>query len=215
MSMHYYSRARFAYQLLPLLQASTLPAHVVSVFAAGNEGKLISNDLSLRKSGNYNFANARSHCTFMTTEFMEQMASQNPGKLSLVNLFPGLVITPAFSSPDYPIWFKLVWRIASPLAKMMAVSPEEAGQRVLFTATDRFPAKSAGRSEKRGTAVATGTDGNVGSGAYACNNDGEPTPDSKRAKAYKGVQRQKFSKAVWEHTMKAFEAAEAGRAFAE
>ena len=169
---------------------------MVSAFAAGYEAKLISDDSFLRKSGNYNLANARSHCTFMRTEFMGQLASQNPGKLSLVNIFPGLVITPGFSSPDYPMWFKVVWRIVSPLAKMVAIAPEEAGQRVLFMATDRFPAKSAGRSEKRSTAVATGTDGNVGGGAYDCNNDGELTPESKRAKAYKGVQREKFSKAV-------------------
>ena len=215
MSMHYYSRARFTFQLLPLLQSSTLPAHVVSVFAAGNEAKLISDDLSLRKPGNYTFANARSHCTFMTTEFLEHLAIQNPGKLSLVNLFPGLIITPAFNSPDYPMWFKMAWFIASPFAKMIAVTPEEAGQRVLFMATDRFPTKSADQSEKSSTEVATGTDGTVGSGAYACNNDGEPTPDSKRAKAYKGVERDKFSKAVWAHTMKAFDAAAAGGVFAE
>ena len=188
---------------------------MVSVYAAGSEAKLISDDLSLRKSGNYNFVNARSHCTFMTTEFMEQLASQNPGKLSLVNMFPGLVITPGFSNPDYPMWFKVVWSIASPLAKMMAVAPEEAGQRVLFMATDRFPAKSASQSEKRSTTEATGTDGIVGGGAYACNNDGEPTPESKRAKVYKGVDREKLSKAVWEHTMKAFDAAAAGKTFAE
>ena len=215
MSMHYYSRARFIFQLLPLLQSSTLSSHVVSVYAAGNEAKLISDDLSLRKPGNYNFANARSHCTFMTTEFFEQLASQNRGKLSLVNIFPGLIITPAFSSPDYPTWFKIVWFIASPLAKMMALAPEEAGHRVLFMATDMFPAKSAGRSESCSAEVATGTDGTVGSGAYACNNDGEQTPGIKRAKAYKGVQREKFSKAVWAHTMKAFDAAAAGRVFTE
>ena len=188
---------------------------MVSAFAAGYEAKLISDDSSLRESGNYNFANARSHCTFMTTEFMEQLASQNSGKLRLFNIFPGLVITPGFSGLDYPTWFKVVWRIVSPLAKLVAIAPEEAGQRVLVMATDRFPAKSAGRSEKRSTAVATETDGNVGGGAYACSNDGEPTPESKRAKAYKGVQCEKFSKAVWEHTMKAFDAAAAGRAFAE
>ena len=68
---------------------------------------------------------------------------------------------------------------------MMAIAPEEAGQRVSFMATDRLHAKSAGQSEKRSTAVTTGTDGNVGGGAYACNNDGEPTPENKRAKAYK------------------------------
>ena len=215
MSMHYYSRARFTFQLLPLLQSSTLPSHVVSVFAAGNEAKLIRDDLSLRKHGNYSFANARSHCTFMMTNFMEQLANQNKSKLSLVNVFPGLIITPAFSSPDYPMWFKVVWSIASPLAKMVAVAPEEAGQRMLFMATDRFPAKSADLSERRSSEVATGTDGRFGSGAYACNNDGEPTSESKRSQAYKGLQHDRFSEAVWEHTMQAFDAAAAGRMFTE
>ena len=103
----------------------------------------------------------------------------------------------------------------APIAKMMAIAPEESGQRVLFMATDRFPAKSAGQSESYSTEVATGTDGIIGSGAYACHNDGEPTPESKRAKAYKGIQREEFSEAVWAHTMEVFDTAAAGRVCAE
>ena len=48
MSLMYYSRLRAVLNLVPLLTKSALPAAVVSVYAAGMEGKLYPDDLSLR-----------------------------------------------------------------------------------------------------------------------------------------------------------------------
>lgn len=218
MSMHYYSRARFTYQFLPLLRASKLPAHVIWIYAAGMETKLITDDLSLRKPGNFSFDGARSHCTYMTTAFMESLAKQNLGKLSLVNIFPGLVVTPGFNNPAYPLWFKVTWRVLGPLVTwFMAITPEEAGQRMLFLATERFPPGPKSGTDTERTNVATGTDGSSGSGAYACENHSESTSAAKRAKAYSstGLRREEVNKLCWEHTMDVFDTVAAGKMFSE
>jgi hypothetical protein len=91
MSLMYYSRMRAITKLLPLLLKSKLPATVVSVYAAGMEGKLYPDDLSLRDQKHYSYLQARSHMNYMHTLFMETLAEQNPGKLSLIHIFPDLV----------------------------------------------------------------------------------------------------------------------------
>ncbi|KAI9790326.1 MAG: hypothetical protein M1835_001049 [Candelina submexicana] len=218
-SLLYYSRMRFVIKLLPLLLASKLPAHIVSIFAAGKESNTFPEDLSLRDPKHYGAANARSHVVHMTTFFMENLAKQYRGRLSLTHAFPGLVITEAFNDARLPAWFRIVWRIASPIARLFALSGEEIGERILFLASPRYPArqepsgdvKYAQASATGGKAgVAMGTDGNPGSGAYAVNWDGEPIST---AKAYKRVRAEGLSEKVWDHTMKAFEEIEAGRTF--
>ena len=206
MGMHYYSRARFIHQLLPFMKSSKLPAHVVSVYAGGMEQKLFKDDLSLRQPEHYAFANVRSHCIYMMTMFMQRVANENPGKISLVHNFPGLVVTPGFDLPSLPIWLRITWKIMAPFARFFAVDAEESGQRTLFLATKRFPA--------RGSEAVTGSEGQVGSGAYACGNDGEASPSvQKREKSYEGLQDGKFEQQVWDHTMKAFDDAVSRKVF--
>lgn len=212
MSMHYYSRARMSYQLLPLLRSSTLPtgSHIISVYAAGGETVLHPTDLSLRQPPNFKFDTVRSHCSFMTTSFFERVAAENEGRVSCVYVFPGLVITPGFYHPEYPAWFKVAWWLLGPFVTWWAaIKPEEAGQRMLFLAGERFPASEG----KRGEGSAKGTNGEVASGAYAVNNDGEATDEGKRKKAYQGVDRQELNQAVWAHTMKAFDVIKEGKVF--
>lgn len=221
MSLLYYSRMRFIANLLPLLLASPLPAHVVSVYAAGKEGKLFPNDLSLRDPKHYGLANARSHVTYMTTFFMETLAERHRGRLSLVHVFPGLVMTPGFDNDRLPTWFKLMWRWgAAPIVRaFFSVPPRECGERILFLATPRFPARGTGTATKDGGAAATegdagvavGTDGKRGSGAYAVDWDGEIIPTTE--KAYGKVREGGMARKVWEHTMGAFEEVEAGNVF--
>ncbi|MCJ1393101.1 hypothetical protein MMC18_005973 [Xylographa bjoerkii] len=221
MSLLYYSRMRFVMNLLPLLLASPLPAHIVSVYAAGKEGKLFPEDLSLRASQHYGQANVRSHVTYMTTLFMETLAERHPGQLSLVHVFPSVVITDAFYNAGLPTWFKLTFRLAAPILRPFTVPPEENGQRILFLATPRYPARQVTDSEtttKRGEAsahhgdaeVAVGTDGNRGSGAYACNSDGETIP---LKGTYRKLREEGLAKKVWDHTIKAFDDIEAGGVF--
>ncbi len=209
-------------KLLSLLLASALPAHVVSVYAAGKEGNLFPEDLSLRDPKRYSFSNKRSHVTYMTTFFMETLAERHRGRLSLVHVFPGLVMTNAFNSAGLPAWFKLIWPLAAPIARQFSVPPRECGERILFLATPRFTARQTvgngtiakgdeAIANKGDTGIAIGSDGKRGSGAYAVNSDGETIPTNK---AYEKVREEGLARKIWDHTMRAFEEIEAGMVFA-
>lgn len=213
MSLYYYGRMRFITNLLPLLTASSLPAHCISVYAAGKEGKLLTDDLSLRKPSNHTMLNLRSHMTFMTQFFMEELAKQYPGKLSLENYFPGLVLTDAFNTGKMPLWFTILWRVVlQHLGRLFAVPHEESGERVLFLASSRYPARDGNTTTKANgdkREVAMGSDGVLGGGAYSCNwND-----DANAIEEVYKNHRNGTAQLVWDHTMKAFSEIEAGRAF--
>lgn len=221
MSLLYYSRMRFITKLLPLLLAAPLSAHIISVYAAGHEGKILPDDLSLRAPQQYGLASVRSHVTYMTTLFMENLAQQHPGKLSLVHVYPGLVVTDAFYNAGLPTWFKITVRLSVPFVRPFTTPPEECGQRILFLATPRFPARQVIEStattkreeaspNDEATEVATGTDGIRGSGAYACNSTGDIIP---LKETYKKLRMEGLAQKVVDHTMKAFNDIEAGIAF--
>lgn len=204
MSLMYYSRMRFIVRLIPLLLKSVLPARVVSVFAAGTEDKLILDDLPLQTPSNYGYFQARSHIVFMTTVFMEWLADKYKGKLSLTHVFPGLVITPAFGDPTIPLWFRAIWLLSSPFTRFVAVPPEAIGNRILFLATSRYPARGTIEDiDAANTAdVAVGTDGNIGSGAYSIGQKSEVIPTSK---AYNKINKVELATTAYNHTMRVFE----------
>ena len=217
---------RFINQLLPLLQASSLPAHVISVYGAGLEAKLFQDDLSLREPGHYSFANCRSHVVYMKTLFMEALAKENPGRLSLVHVFPGLIITEAFDKLQIPKWAQMLVNLSLPVFRPFTVAPKVFGERVLFLASSRFPAsqktENGGELKRPGdvstsedAAVAVSSDGIRGGGAYAVNQVCETIPASKSRKAYEHVRAGGLSAKVWEHTMKAFSDIEAKGKFTE
>ncbi|KAK9321583.1 hypothetical protein V1517DRAFT_170511 [Lipomyces orientalis] len=222
LSLRYYSRMRFIINLLPLLLASPLPAHVVSVFAAGREGKFYPEDLSLRDPEHYGVFINISHVAYMTTFFVETLATRHPGQLSLVHVYPGLVMTNEFQTGRFPLWFKMMWRwLVAPIVWPFSVPLRECGERILFLATPRFPAwqttevgiiaqEDDSASVEGNVAIAIGSDGNYGSGAYAVNWNGETIPTEK---AYKRFREDGLAERVWDHTMKAFEDIEAGNVF--
>lgn len=216
MSLLYYSRMRMTTQLLPLLLASNLPASVISVYAAGHEsnGKMFPTDLSLRDPSHYGFANTRTSVLHMKTMYMERLAQQHPGRLRLVHVFPGLVVTPAFYSNSHPMWFKVAWKITGPVVKrFMSLSHEEIGQRIVFLASPRYQARSTVSTEMAVTGqdhVAMSTDGVRGGGAYSVNYDGETYDVSK---AYGELRKQDFEQKVWDHTQSAFAQIDAGKTF--
>ena len=125
-------------------------------------------------------------------------------------------MTDAFNDARLPTWFKLLWWVAGPLARWAATPREEIGERILFLATSRFPARQViegGVNAKDGegdAGIAMGTDGIRGSGAYAVNWDGETISTEK---AYKTVREEGLAEKVWEHTMTAFREIEAGNVF--
>ncbi|THY39208.1 hypothetical protein D6C98_10091 [Aureobasidium pullulans] len=164
MSMLYYSRMRFAINLMPLLRASKA-AHVISVFGAG------------------------------LTLFMEKLAVQNAGKVAFVHLFPGVVITPAFGNQDLPGWFRAMWTVAKPVVRyVMAISPEEIGERILYLASPALPPRDAPSATEKGSRKpATSTDGIIGGGAYACKHDAKTIDLISK---YKGLKAAKIDEKV-------------------
>lgn len=214
MALYYYGRMRFIKNFMPLLEASDLPAHCVSVFAAGKEGKLITDDLSLRKPGNHGALSLRSQVAFMTQLYMEELAKQHPDKLALVNYFPGLVMTDAFANGKMPVWLQLLWRgLLQHLAVLIAVPRDESGERTLFLATSRYSARQMEKPTSRapGEEVAIGSDGTLGGGAYSCAWNGDINDIEKPYREH----RNGSAKLVWDHTEKAFAEIEAGRVFTD
>lgn len=228
MSLLYYSRMRMIDQLLPLLTArasSDDPAHIISVYAGGAEtwGSLHKDDLSLRKD--YSFSGARTHVVHMKTMFFEHLANDHPGKLSLVHVFPGLVITPAFapqlSRPSMPWWVRMLAPIMLPILKLtIAVPTVESGQRTLSFATARYPAKSLDRSQStkplttalsNDYPIATATNGMLGGGAYSC--EAKCETNKGLDKAYAKLRAEQFYDRVWSHTYGAFNTIAAGNVF--
>ncbi|XXH02322.1 hypothetical protein Hte_008695 [Hypoxylon texense] len=220
--LFYYSRMRFIDRLLPLLSASPLAGHVVSVLNASVNSSLILDDMSLRNPRNQGLLTAFAHLVGMTNIFMEEVAHRNPGMISLSHYYPGNVPTNAASSGNFPWWLKilLTW-VITPLSRPFGIPFEECGQRVLFMASPtRFPALGVDREaqDKTTTAInridgleaANGMDGKVGSGAYRVASDGDVYPQEKQ---YGKLHESGVVEKVYQHTMAVFAEIEAGRAF--
>lgn len=215
MALMYYSRMRITTKLLPLLLKSSLPATVVSVYAAGTEGELFPEDLSVRDLSRYSYAQARSHMAYMHTLFLESLADQHRGKLSLIHIFPGLVLGPGFQSPELPLWFRRVWRwIFVPFfGWWLTVKPTVCGDRMLSLASSRYPPRPVDDSgPAQAGDVILGTDGKPGSGAYSLTYTVE---SNYNAKAYEKFDKDEMRKKVWDHTLRAFEVIESGKVFTE
>jgi hypothetical protein len=217
MSLLYYSRMRFAIRVMPLLLASTLPAHVISVFGPGRDTTFIPTDLSLRLPQNYSFNNADSHAAYLTTFFMEHLAAQYPGKVAFVHNFPGLVLSKKFVDPTFPFWFRAMFKYLWPLIRMvpMTLSGEESGARTLFYASPRFPPRAAdgevaSSKSLEGIGLAESSDGIVGGGAYRTNWNGEKVATGKQ---YEKLREEGWLGKAVEHTLNAFKEIEAGRKF--
>jgi hypothetical protein len=207
MSLLYYSRMRFITNLLPNLLSSTLPtgAKVISVYAGGMEaqGSLYPEDLPLDQ--HYSFANCRTHAIAMKTMFFEDLATKHSGKLSCSHIYPGLVVHKGFDNPNFPWWFKIAWKSAKPFARFlpMNLKADEIGQRVLYLATDRFPARMT--EEKQEACTVRATDGVQGGGAYSVTYTNEVNDVRS---FYEKLRPKGLKEAVLEHTRKVFEAIE-------
>jgi len=222
-SLLYYSRMKIILNLMPLLLASNLPAHVVSVFAAGKEGDLHLDDFSMREPKHQGLVSTRSTVTYMTTFFFEWLASEHPGKLSLVHVFPGLILTDGVKR--LPLWARTLWWVLRPMLRLFSTSLEECGTRVLFLANPtRFPARlSPGGNDVgtpgsksnhvQGLVTATSTDLKKGGGAYGVNLDAETMPESQIHKSYDQHRAEDVGGKIVAHTLKAFEEIKAGRVF--
>jgi hypothetical protein len=134
MSTRYYVRMRAIQNLLPLLRASP-SARVVSVLAGGMEGKMLEDDLDLRKAGNYSIINAAVHSATMGTLTLGRFAAENPG-ISFVHSYPGSVATTTLSKGSIGVvGFLMRWLVTPTVNLLVAMSTEEAGSRALFYGT--------------------------------------------------------------------------------
>nr|XP_036581271.1 short-chain dehydrogenase [Colletotrichum truncatum]KAF6789539.1 short-chain dehydrogenase [Colletotrichum truncatum] len=208
-STTYYSRTRFVLQLMPLLTASPLPGHVISVYAGGFEDgtKPGEKPIGLPPPETYGVTGVRKHTGFMKTFFFEELAERYSGKLSLTHIYPGLVDGPTFYSSEMPSWFRIVWRLLKPLASLFMTSPEDCGQVMIFIGTSRFPARSTVEADVKfpdGLGVPLSTKGELGGGAYAAGQRGDI---QNQGRMYDKVREDGLSQEIWDHTMKTLEEA--------
>ncbi|KAL2834810.1 hypothetical protein BJY01DRAFT_223965 [Aspergillus pseudoustus] len=224
MSLMYYSRMRAIFNLQPLLAQSPKPATVISVYAGGFEQKLFTDELSLRDLKRYSYSQARSHMVYMHTLFFEHLASQPEpaGKVSLVHIFPGLVLGPGFHDTEYPAWFRFIWRwmFIPVFGRLLTIEPAVSGMRMLGLASPRYPPMRSKNNEVVSSSRAGGeeadvvkaTNGLVGGGCYALTWNGE---DNFKAKNYAKFDKDVLRQQVVSHTLKAFDVIEAGGVFRE
>ena len=213
MCLLFYSRMRFTTRLVPLLLASSLPAHVISVYGPGRDTTFIPDDLSLRSPKNYGFGSPGSHAAYLTTFFMEHLAIQNANKIAFVHYFPGLLLSEVFQDPTFPLWFRAVFRYGAPIIRLspMTLDGKVSGERTLFNASHRFPPRSAdGRPVVSKDGVAESSDGIVGGGAYRVNYNNEQVATGKH---YVKLKAEGWLEKVVEHFLRAYEEIEAGRVY--
>lgn len=141
-SLRYYSRLRFAYDLLPLLQAAPKP-RVISILAGGREKSIDLNDLEVKQ--NFSMMKAASNGTTQTTLAFEELAKSNP-RISFIHKYPGFVDTGAVgrlmssTTGIYAILATFFRLMVLPVLNLFAMSVEEAGERGLFLAiSSRYP----------------------------------------------------------------------------
>ncbi len=171
-SIRYHSRMRILVTLLPLLRRSPSP-RVLSILGGGKEGPLDLSDLGMTRPGTYGPLYAAGAAGSMNTLFLEEL-SKRPGneKIVFIHLFPGLVAGTGLKVQGSSVWVRFLWEyVAKPIMSMVAYSSSEAGERVLFAATNgRFRRLPPGTSAE-GTLIQQGSDGIQGSGVYTVNAD--------------------------------------------
>jgi NAD(P)-dependent dehydrogenase (short-subunit alcohol dehydrogenase family) len=169
-ALAYYSRIRFAQNLLPQLRAATGLKRVVNVLCGGKEGPLDVNDLHLQNQGGGmpKISAMRGHSASMLTLAMERVSKEAGGEVGFVHSFPGHVLTGIADTMTgvMGMVMRLAVRFVMPL---YAMGGEECGERQVFAATSGI---FDGRGGEGGVVVegvdrAIGTDGEVGSGSYA------------------------------------------------
>jgi NAD(P)-dependent dehydrogenase (short-subunit alcohol dehydrogenase family) len=114
MALHYYGRALFVQELLPLLRSSPTGGKVMFVLDSmrGDPSKINWNDMSLENS--YSLSAAAYHAMTFTDLVIQHLASQPENtNVTFTHAFPGAVRTPL--ADNLPFWARL------PLKGIMAL----------------------------------------------------------------------------------------------
>ncbi|KAI0675357.1 NAD(P)-binding protein, partial [Trametes maxima] len=127
LSLHYYARWKFTYDLVSLLRKAKdadEDAKVLSVLGAGYGGEIDLDDLGMKKS--YSIMRAGLTSPTYTDLMMESFAERNPG-IAFIHINPGGVRTPLVKLPGFlgPIVNTLTW----PIMK----SPEDCAEHTLYS----------------------------------------------------------------------------------
>lgn len=165
-------------------------------------------DIELKKS----FSGARNaaHTIIMNDFMAEQYGAREPS-ITFVHTEPGIVNTGFVR--ELPLWARIGAKALMPLISPWTVSAEETGERQLFHATSGMypplkPAADAafasGVPIPTGVAVATGANGQVGSGGYLVSRKGERAQKAKLS----GLDEKEVSKTIWELTADVFQRVE-------
>lgn len=212
-ALRYYTRLRFAYNLIPLLQQSPNP-RVVSILAGGQESEIDLNDLEVRND--FTFIKAAKNGTTQTTLAFEELAKSYPS-ISFIHKYPGFVDSGVLArllntAPGllyYPAMFAR-WLVL-PIVNLISVSVDEAGERGLFLVTSaRFPPAKPKTEfsgvEVQGVPVAESSnvmDGQ-GNGVYRLGADDE---SAKESPVLLGYRLDNAGKTAWEETQAAWDRA--------
>lgn len=182
---------------MPLLTASPLPSHVVSVYAGGFEDGTSPGEepIGCPPDQVYTLNTVRKYSTFMKTFLFEELAEKHAGHIRFTHIYPGLVDGPGFLSLEMPFWFRIVWRVMKPLAWLYMTSPDDCGQVMAYLATSHFPAK--GQIVNDGSEPTRSTQDEPGGGAYGVGQRADPTKGIR----YEKVRKEDTTRNVWDHTM--------------
>ncbi|CAE6497389.1 unnamed protein product [Rhizoctonia solani] len=130
LALNYYARWKFVYDLIPLLErakAQGEDARVLTILAAGMNGKVDESDLDLKKG--YGIKAAADSATAMNDFMVEDFAILHPD-MAFIHARPGFVRTPAITEYHWSIKFLM------PFVHMLSVSPAECAQWMLYGLLD-------------------------------------------------------------------------------
>ena len=213
-ALRYYSRLRFAYDLLPLLSQSPAP-RVISILAGGKESPIDLTDLEVHND--FTFSKAAANGTTQTTLAFEELAKSYPS-ITFIHKYPGFVNTGVigrFLDSVTGLLF-LPATIAKyavlPLVNFFSMTVDEAGERGLFLSTSaRYPPSKSttgftGVQLPQGVQVAESSDvkDGVGNGVYRLGPTDDPAPEGD---VLPGYRLDGAGKTVWETTMAVWERA--------
>lgn len=196
--LRYYSRMRFVYNLVPLLEAAEEP-RVISVLAGGKEVSIEEDNLDLRKR--FSLSASNGYPATMTSLAFEVLASQHPS-ISFIHEFPGIVATPILKKSMGGV----LGTILSLLIRPISISEEESGEWQVFLSTSpSFPAKGSAGADaatEQDIKITQASTGEAGGGVYILNYNGQ---DVTNKTLMTQLRERGFPDIVWKHTLDTFD----------
>ncbi len=199
--IRYYARMQMLVTLAPLLRAAPSP-RVVFVGGGGKEGQIWPEDFLLKE--HYSLMNAAGVAASMGTLFLEEFAQKRGNeKMVFAHFYPGMVGDTGMTVNNIGWLFQtlLNWLIV-PIMKTFGYSAKEAGERVLFAATNGRFRRLQGNASAEGTLIQQGSNGKVGSGMYLVQADSSVVTENKILKQMKS---EGMGQKVYDHTMEVFD----------